>query len=121
MLPYIIPDSSLSQERAYNSLLQLPDYEEAVMKQAPPPSYAVAMQQQMVRLPSTSDEPSTSASQTDSTSPPDYEMVVVDNTNTPATTPGSNSSSPSRQIANNQTVEPNSASPSQETSRNVEN
>ncbi|XP_055694937.1 lysosomal-associated transmembrane protein 4B [Lutzomyia longipalpis] len=44
MLPYIIPDVSHRQERDYSSLL--PDYDEAIsqsMKQAPPPSYQVAM------------------------------------------------------------------------------
>lgn len=42
MLPYIIPDvSNLRQDRDYNSLL--PDYEEAVLKQPPPPSYSVAV------------------------------------------------------------------------------
>lgn len=48
MLPYIIPDTpdvaNIRQERDNNSLL--PDYDEAVaqsLKQAPPPSYIVAM------------------------------------------------------------------------------
>lgn len=42
MLPYIIPYvSNLHQDRDYNSLL--PDYEEAVLKQPPPPSYSVAV------------------------------------------------------------------------------
>lgn len=41
MLPYIIPDVTVRQERDYSSLL--PDYEEAVLKQAPPPSYSVAV------------------------------------------------------------------------------
>jgi len=41
-IPYIIPDvSAVRQERDYSSLL--PDYEEAILKQAPPPSYSVAV------------------------------------------------------------------------------
>jgi hypothetical protein len=105
MLPYIIPDSSLQQERVYNSLLQLPDYDEAVqaMKQAPPPSYAVAMQQQSVALPNgftTQPLASTSSSQSDSIPPPDYQSIVADNTETePNTATESNASSPVRQTA----------------------
>lgn len=61
-LPYIIPDvTAVRQERDYSSLL--PDYEEAILKQAPPPSYSVAVANSFpatVVLPPVIGSPSTS-------------------------------------------------------------
>lgn len=80
MLPYILPDPSLHQERAYNSLL--PDYEEAIAQSmkapsyqaVPPPSYQVAMQQQSTET-TNAEQASTSQTISD-VSPPDYNTVV---------------------------------------------
>lgn len=58
MLPYIIPDVTnihLRQDRDYNSLL--PDYDEAVLKQPPPPSYSVAIANSFVLPTSSREEP----------------------------------------------------------------
>uniref|UniRef100_U5EXK5 Putative lysosomal-associated transmembrane protein n=1 Tax=Corethrella appendiculata TaxID=1370023 RepID=U5EXK5_9DIPT len=103
MLPYIIPDATnIRQERDYSSLL--PDYDEAIaqaMKQAPPPSYQVAMSTTAVvtnPAPSSSsattevvaeattatnittnetDYPTPSTSTTDITQPPPYNTVAT--------------------------------------------
>lgn len=81
-------------ERAYSSLL--PDYEEAI-KQCPPPTYQVALQQQnlqqitsiIVNLPAeietpvpgsplrSEEEPSTSRTSLDEIPPPAYNTVVL--------------------------------------------
>lgn len=74
MLPYIIPDVTVRQERDYSSLL--PDYEEAVLKQAPPPSYSVAVANcyptTVILPPSVATSPSTSRAMETAIPPPPY-------------------------------------------------
>ncbi|XP_055592953.1 lysosomal-associated transmembrane protein 4B [Uranotaenia lowii] len=84
MLPYIIPDTTdttnLRQERDNNSLL--PDYDEAMaqaLKQAPPPSYVVAM-----AMTNKSDETSHTSANGETTvsnnvEPPPYNSMDNDN------------------------------------------
>lgn len=77
MLPYIIPEVSVRPERDYSSLL--PDYEEAVLKQAPPPSYSSAIANSYpatVILPAETLSPSTSRVIENAMPPPPYTDIM---------------------------------------------
>ena len=108
LLTYIIPEGN--QERSFNSLL--PDYEEALsMKVTPPPSYQVAMQQNMtVVSPSTVASPIHAPSESD-TDPPSYNNALQVNevaANLPTTTQQSLNGEDEIQIASvsSSTIEP---------------